>query len=82
MCGFQRNEVFMKAFKNLKKIGFILNVLKVYDEISDYIHDHEVGDRVKDAFDTIKSGIDKLAAIFPDDKFLKDIFIQLFVKKD
>ena len=69
----------MKIFK---KIGFVFDVIKIYDEISDYIYDHRVGSRVKDAFDTIKSGIDKLAAIFPDVQFLKDKFVQIFTKKD
>jgi len=68
----------MKIFK---KIGFVFDCIQVYEEISKYINEKHVDDKIKDAVDTIKSGIDKLGDIFVDVKFLKDKFFEIFGKK-
>lgn len=68
----------MKIFK---KIGFVWDCLQVYEEVSAYLSENHVTEKLKDAVDTLKLGIDKLAAIFPDVQFLKEKFFSIFGKK-
>ena len=68
----------MKIFK---KIGFVFDVLQVYDEVNSYLNSHHTTEKMKNAIEKIKTGIDELGSIFPDVIFLKEKFSTIFKEK-